>query len=135
MTCAASMSLMLALSILLGLIGTVNAQQSADPRVADIVRSGKLRAGVGVVAPHWAVKDTATGELRGVAVEIAQALAKRLGVKLVMVEYSSPPAVLEGLKTDAWDAGFLAIDPSRAALVDFSPPYLETDAAYLVQGN
>ena len=64
-----------------------------------------------------------------------RALAKRLGVKLVMVEYSSPPAVLEGLKTDAWDAGFLAIDPSRAALVDFSPPYLETDAAYLVQGN
>jgi polar amino acid transport system substrate-binding protein len=52
-----------------------------------------------------------------------------------MVEYSSPPAVLEGLKTDAWDVGFLAIDPSRAALVDFSPPYLETDAAYLVQGN
>jgi polar amino acid transport system substrate-binding protein len=88
-----------------------------------------------VVAPHWAVKDPATGELRGVAVEIARALAKRLGVELVVVEYPSPPSVLDGLKTGAWDVGFLAIDPSREALVDFAPPYLEIDATYLVQAS
>src|SRR5918996_3917598 len=132
---AALMStLTLVLAILLGLIGPVNAQQAADPRVADLVRTGRLRAGVGVVAPHWAVKDQATGELRGVAVDIARALAKRIGVELVIVEYPSPPSVLDGLKTGAWDIGFLAIDPSRAALVDFSPPYLQIDATYLVQG-
>jgi polar amino acid transport system substrate-binding protein len=70
-----------------------------------------------------------------VAVEIARALAKRVGVELVMVEYPSPPSVLDGLKTSAWDVGFLAVDPSRAALVDFSPPYLQIDATYLVQGS
>ena len=129
MKCAALMStLTLVLAILLGLIGPVNAQQAADPRVADLVRTGRLRAGVGVVAPHWAVKDQATGELRGVAVDIARALAKRIGVELVLVEYPSPPSVLDGLKTGARDVGFLAIDPSRAALVDFSPPYLQIDA-------
>jgi len=128
------LTLTLALAILLGLTDTVNAQQTADPRVAQLVRAGKLRAGVGVVAPHWAIKDPATGELRGVAVEIARALAKRIGVELVMVEYPSPPGVLDGLKTRAWDVGFLAIDASRAALVDFSPPYLQVDATYLVQG-
>jgi polar amino acid transport system substrate-binding protein len=130
-----ALMMMLALAISLRLIDTVNAQQAADPRVAQLVQTGKLRAGVGVVAPHWAVKDPATGELRGVAVEIARALAKRLGVELVMVEYPSPPSVLDGLKTGAWDVGFLAIDPSRAALVDFSPPYLQIDATYLVQGS
>lgn len=136
MRCAAStVLLVLGMTISLGLVATVNAQQADDPRVADIVRAGKLRAGVGVVAPHWAVKDPATGELRGVAIEIARALAKRLGVELVVVEYPSPPSVLDGLKTGAWDVGFLAIDPSRAALVDFSSPYLEIDATYLVQGN
>src|SRR5207247_5083281 len=114
---------------------TVNAQQAADPRVGQLVRTGKLRAGVGVVAPHWAIKDPATGELRGVAVEIARALAKRVGVELVIVEYPSPPSVLDGLKTSAWDVGFLAVDPSRAALVDFSPPYLQIDATYLVQSS
>jgi polar amino acid transport system substrate-binding protein len=132
---ALMLTLVLALAISLGLIDTVNAQQAADPRVADLVRTGKLRAGVGVVAPHWAVKDPATGELRGVAVDIARALAKRLRVELVMVEYPSPPSVLDGLKNGAWDVGFLAIDPSRATLVDFSPPYLQIDATYLVQGS
>src|SRR5256712_11593919 len=130
---ALMLTLTLALAILLGLTDIVNAQQATDPRVGQLVRTGKLRAGVGIVAPHWAVKDPATGELRGVAVEIARALAKRVGVDLVMVEYPSPPSVLDGLKTSAWDVGFLAIDPSRAALVDFSPPYLQIDATYLVR--
>lgn len=132
-----TLALSLALAIVVGIIEaeSVYAQKVSDARVADIVRTGKLRAGVGVVAPHWAVKDPATGELRGVAVDIARALAERLGVELVLVEYPSPPSVLEGLKTGAWDVGFLAIDPSRAALVDFSFPYLQIDATYLVQGS
>jgi polar amino acid transport system substrate-binding protein len=61
------------------------------------------------------MKDPKTGELRGVAVDIARALADRLGVEMVAVEYPSPPKVLDGLKTAAWDVGFLGIDPARAA--------------------
>ena len=105
---AASILMLVLLLVSFG-SSNANAQQSADPRVADLVRSGKLRAGIGVVAPHWAVKDSATGQLRGVSVDIAQALASRLGVQLVMVESPSPPAVLDGLKTGAWDVGFLAL--------------------------
>ena len=123
----------LVLAYYLGADAASQAQQSSDvARVADLVQAGKLRAGVGVVAPHWAVKDQSTGELRGVAVELARALAERIHVPLVLVEYPSPPKVLDGAKDNAWDVGFLAIDPSRAAVVDFSPPYLEIDATYLV---
>lgn len=106
--------------------------EGPDQRVADIVSSGKLRAGIGVVAPHWAVKNAQTGELRGLAVDLARNLAARLGVELAVVEYPSPPAVLEGLKTEAWDVGFLAYDPARAVLVDFSSPFMEIDATYIV---
>lgn len=113
-------------------IAGATAQEGADPRIADLVRAGKLRVGIGVVAPHWAVKDSKTGELRGVAVEIARALAARIGTELSFVEYPSPPAVLDGLKINAWDVGFLASDPSRAKVVDFSPPYLQIDATFLV---
>jgi polar amino acid transport system substrate-binding protein len=122
-----------ALGMAVGIVGTpiANAQQAPDQRVADLVRAGKLRVGIGVVAPHWAIKDPGTGELRGVAVDIARELAMRLGIELVAVEYPSPPAVLDGLKVDSWDVGFLAIDPSRAVVVDFSPPYLQIDATYL----
>jgi len=108
---------------------------ATDQRVADMVSRGKLRAGIGVVAPHWAVKNTQTGELRGVAFDIAKSLAARLGVELAVVEYPSPPAVLEGLKTEAWDVGFLAYDPARATLVDFSEPFLEIDATYIVPAS
>ncbi len=129
---------MLALSFVAGFsVGAVgqqiaNGQQAPDPRVADIIRAGKLRVGLGVVAPHWAVKDPRTGELRGVAVDVARALATRLGVEMVPVEYPSPTKVLNGLAVGAWDVGFLGVAPSRAALVDFSPPYMQVDATYLV---
>jgi polar amino acid transport system substrate-binding protein len=106
--------------------------QASDPPIADLVQSGKLRVGVGIVAPHWAVKNPQTSELRGVSIEIARALAKRLGVEMVAVEYPSPPAVLTGLNGNAWDVGFLAIDLARAKVVDFSPPFLQIDATYLV---
>jgi len=126
-------ALTLALGITIGILERQNLNaQTTDPRIADLVRAGKLRAGVGVVAPHWAVKNPQTSELQGVAVDVARALARRIGIELVVVEYPSPPAVLNGLKDNAWDVGFLAIDPSRAAVVDFSPPYLQIDATYLV---
>ena len=126
-------ALTLALGVAIGVVGQQNANaQTSDSRVADLIRAGKVRVGVGVVAPHWAVKDPQTGELRGVAVDIARALATRLKIELVAVEYPSPPAVLGGLKDNAWDVGFLAIDPSRATVVDFSPPYLQIDATFLV---
>jgi len=107
-------------------------EPAADHRVADVGSRGKLRAGIGVVAPHWAVKNAQTGELRGVAVDLARNLGTRLGVELAIVDYPSPPAVLEGLKTEAWDVGFLAFDPARAMLVDFSEPFMEIDATYIV---
>src|SRR5437868_11278470 len=104
-------ALTLALGVAIGILGPQNANaQTSDARVADLVRAGKLRVGIGVVAPHWAVKDPQTGVLRGVAVDIARALAMRVGIELVIIEYPSPPAVLDGLKIGAWDVGFLAID-------------------------
>jgi polar amino acid transport system substrate-binding protein len=123
----------LVLGIAVWVLGPQSAygQQGFDPRVADLVRAGQVRVGLGLV-PTFATKDPATGELRGVAMELARALAARLGIAVVPVEYPSPPSVLEGLKTGAWDVGFLGIDPARLAQADFSPPYLQVDSTYLV---
>lgn len=102
-----------------------------DPRVADLVQARKVRVGLGL-SPLGATKDPATGELKGVAVDLARALAARLGAALVPIEYPSPPKVLDGLETGAWDVGIFALDPSRRDQVDFSPPYLQVDSTYLV---
>ena len=106
----------------------------SDARIADIVKAGKIRAGL-AVAPIMAMKDAKTGELRGVAVDLARELAAQIGVQLEQVPYARPGAVMAGLKSNAWDLAFLGIDPSRSAEADFTPAYLEVDLTYLVPAN
>jgi polar amino acid transport system substrate-binding protein len=105
---------------------TGDAQQAPDPRVADLVRSGTLRV---ALCPPQVRKDPVTGETRRGAVfmELARALAARLGVDLQLIEYRTPVEAIDGLKSGACDLAFLATDPARAADVDFSPPFSQFD--------
>lgn len=119
-----------ALALVLGLAGTAHAQ--LDARIADLAKAGKLRVALGLGTPAIAVKNPATGELRGPAVDLGRALAARIGVEFVGVEYPRPGAVLEGIKTNAWDIAFLVVDPERAKLADFAPPHMQSDFSYLV---
>jgi ABC-type amino acid transport substrate-binding protein len=62
--------------VVVGALAT-HAQQSTDPRVADLVQSGKLRVALGLGAPPLAMKDPNTGEIRGPALDLAGALKKK----------------------------------------------------------
>src|SRR5689334_18543882 len=101
---------------------TAYAEPSKDPRVADLVRTGKLRVGIGLGSPSGALKNQATGELRGLAVDLGRAIAARIGVDFVAVEYPRPGAILEGVQANSWDVAFLVVDPERAKEVDFATP-------------
>ena len=107
------------------------AQQTTDPRVADLVRVGKLR--VALFVPQH-TKDPVTGELRGnpVYMEIARALATRLGVEVQLLGYPTPPMVVECLKAGTCDVAFMGINPSRAAEVGFTPALVIFPFTYLV---
>ena len=109
-----------------------HAQQSSDPRIADLVQSGKLRVALGLGSPVLAMKNPNTDEVRGPALDLASALAKKLGVELKPVAYSRPGEILAGIKNNEWDVTFLVADPARLADADFSPPYLQSDFTYLV---
>ncbi len=107
-----------------------NAQQTPDPRVADLVRAGKVR--IGTFPPQHS-KDPVTGELKGVYVEIWRVFAARMGVEPVLVEFPTPPKMVECLKSGACDVGSLGFDPTRAGDVEgFSPAFIEFDYTYLV---
>ena len=110
----------------------VHAQPSTDPRVADLIQSGKLRVALGLGSPALAMKDANSGEVRGPALDLARALAEKIGVKLEPIEYPRPGAVLAGLKNNEWDVTFLVADPARLAEAEFSPPYMQSDFTYLV---
>jgi polar amino acid transport system substrate-binding protein len=109
-------------------------QPSQDPRVADIVRAGKLR--IGLHLPQF-VKDPATGEIHGhgtgtVIVQIADALGKQIGVKVELVGNPSPPKLIECLAAAACDAGFLGFVKSRADQVGYTAPYIQVPFTLMV---
>jgi polar amino acid transport system substrate-binding protein len=109
---------------------------SAPASVAAVLApSGKLRAAINFGNPILAVKNPATGEPRGVSVDLARELARRLGVPLELVLYTAAGKVVDGLKAGEWDVGFVAIDPVRAADMDYTAPYVIIEGAYLVPQN
>ena len=120
------------LTVLLASSGAGGAQQAADPRVADLVQSGKVR--VGLFLPQY-TKDAASGEPKGAWVESARALAARIGVPLVLVEHPTPPQAVACLKEGACDLLFLPFDERSADVGDFSPPIFQFDYTLLVPGN
>lgn len=105
------------------------AQQVPDPRVADLVQAGKIR--VGLFPPQY-VKHAATGELKSVWVEIARALATRIGVQAVLLEHATPPKAVECLKAGACDVLFLPLDARAADDGDFSSPFIQLEYTLLV---
>ena len=108
-------------------------QQAPDPRVADLVKAGKIRVGVHSV---MYTKDPQTGEIKGadggvILLDIARALGVRIGVEIVPVAHPTIAEMLTCLTAGACDMGFMGPDPSRTGL-DFSPPILQLDYTFLV---
>jgi polar amino acid transport system substrate-binding protein len=105
---------------------------AADAR-RDLAPSGPLRAAINFCNPVLAQRDPRSGEARGVSVDLARELARRLGVELRLVTFDAAGKVFEALKTSLWDAAFLAIDPVRAAEMSFTAPYVLIEGTYIVK--
>jgi polar amino acid transport system substrate-binding protein len=100
--------------------------------VADLAPTGKVRAAINFGNPILATKDAATGDARGVSVDIARELARRVGVPVELVTFASAGQVVEAFKAGTIDVGFVAIDPDRAADISYTAPYVVIEGAYLV---
>jgi polar amino acid transport system substrate-binding protein len=111
----------------------VFAQSAPAPDVLKaLAPTSKLRAALNFGNPVLLQKGP-NGEPQGVTPELAVALGKRLGVPVEFVVYTAAGKVFEGATQNAWDIAFIAIEPVRAAEVDFSPPYLLIEGTYLVR--
>lgn len=102
------------------------------PAPNTLAPTGALRVGINYGNVVLAAKDAVSGELRGVHVDLARALAQRADVPLTFVGYASAGEIVEALKAGALDAGFITTEPSRAGEIDFTTAYLEIEATYLV---
>jgi polar amino acid transport system substrate-binding protein len=125
-------------SLAVALTALLIAGCATSPRVPDAARSelastGKLRAGMNLGNTLFTTKDPATGELRGVSVDLMRELASRLGVPLELVVYATPGEVADTAQKGIWDVAILAIEQSRAQTIAFSPPITEIEATYAVR--
>jgi polar amino acid transport system substrate-binding protein len=99
---------------------------------ADLAPTGKVRAGINYGNFILAARDPSSGESRGVAIEIAEDLGRRLSVPVELVAYDSVAAMVDAARTGAWDIAFLGVDPAREDEISFTAAYLEIEATYLV---
>jgi polar amino acid transport system substrate-binding protein len=98
----------------------IGAAQDADTR-RQLVPTGTLRVGL----------NTGNPMTRFIGTELGRELGRRLGVEVTLKEYPSPGAVTDAAGRE-WDIAFVAADPDRADAADFTSPYVEIDATYLV---
>jgi polar amino acid transport system substrate-binding protein len=117
------------------LCGGAGAQTAspADARQA-LAPTGQLRVAF-LSGALYATKDPATGELKGVAVDLGKELARRAGVPFQPLLYPNPAAILAGATSAEWDVALMGINAERAAAVDFSAPYMEVEQGYLVRAG
>src|ERR1700744_6299276 len=117
----------------LGLLLAVSGAAHAD-RLDDIRKAGVLRVAAFDSNPPFGFVDPATNHTVGLDVDYAQAIADKLGVKLVL-QPTNPanrvPFLLSG-KVDLVLANFTITD-ERAKQVDFSIPYFSSGQQFLAK--
>lgn len=124
------------LAVALGSAGAV-AQTPAAPSSTEAIQqlapSGRLRVAINL---GNAVLAQGTPQVpRGVSVDLARELARRTGLSLELVPFEAAGKVFEALKANAWDVAFFAIEPARAAEVDFTTPYVLIEGTYMVRNE
>jgi polar amino acid transport system substrate-binding protein len=103
-----------------------------DAACAELAPVGSLRAGMNLSNTLFTAKYAATGELRGVSVDLMRELASRLRVPLEFVVFDTPGEVADAAEAGTWDVAILAIEQARAEKIAFSPPITEIEATYAV---
>jgi polar amino acid transport system substrate-binding protein len=123
-------------ALFLVLATSASVAQSAVPPVPpdvvkDLAPTGRLRAAINAGNVVLVQKD-ASGGVTGITVDLARELGRRLGVPVDLTVYDTAGKVTDAAKTGAWDIGFIAIEPVRAALIGFTAPYVIIEGTYMV---
>ena len=116
-----------------GITGCATPTAMEPDLVKAFAPTGRLRASINLGNPILARRNPASGEVFGVSVDLARALAQELGVAMDLVVFDAAAKSVEAVKTGQADIGFFAVDPLRSDGVRFSAPYVQIEGAYLVR--
>ena len=102
---------------------------------AELAPTGTLRAAINFGNPILANRGAggAGAAPEGVSVDLAREAARRLGLPVELVTFDAAGKVVEAVKARQVDLAFVAIDPVRAADMEYTAPYVIIEGAYLVR--
>ena len=119
-----------------GSTGTVAAVK-LPPQVQAIKDSGTLRVGVKADVPNFGLQDAATGEFKGMEIDLAKAIAKRIGIPEDKVKFEAVTAKTRGPMLDNGQIDLVlatfTIKPERKLQWNFSEPYYQDEVGLLVK--
>ena len=96
---------------------------------------GTLRVGINLGNILLVTGRSRNGDPKGVAPDLAAAIAERLGVAVSYVTFDTPGEVADAVARDVWDIGLIAEEPKRAETIAFCDAYVEIEATYLVPAD
>jgi polar amino acid transport system substrate-binding protein len=99
--------------------------------IKDLAPSGKMRVAINL--GNAVLAQGTPAEPRGVTVDLARELGRRTGLEVELLTFEAAGKVVEAGKTGAWDVAFFAIEPVRAAEVEFTAPYVLIEGTYMVR--
>jgi polar amino acid transport system substrate-binding protein len=114
----------------------VSAASDHDAVLKELAPTGKLRVAIGVSpAPSafYAIKDANTGKFRGITVDLAAALARKLGVEVEFLPHLASGEIQGSVNSGVWDVTFMPVDEERKKILDFGSPYHLLQSTYLVR--
>jgi polar amino acid transport system substrate-binding protein len=96
----------------------------------ELAPTGTLR--VGINFGNMVLAQGTAQAPRGITPDLARELGKRLGVAVEFIAFEAAGKTFAALKAGKLDIVFLAIEPVRAAEVEFTAPYVLIEGVYLV---
>src|SRR3954452_2079161 len=96
----------------------------------ELALTGKLRASINL--GNIVLAQGSPDDPRGVTPELARELGKRLGVPVALTCFDGAGKAFEAMKAGQVDIVFLAIEPVRAAEIEFTAPYVIIEGVYMV---
>jgi polar amino acid transport system substrate-binding protein len=98
--------------------------------VKELAPGGKLR--VGINFGNMVLAQGTPDAPRGITPDLSRELGKRLGVPVEFIPFDAAGKTFEALKAGKLDIIFLAIEPVRAAEIEFTAPYVLIEGVFLV---
>ena len=133
------LTMKITLSLLLFFFSQISFSQpmnQIDPKmIQSFAPTGTLRVGINLGNPVLAGLDAVTQKPKGVSIDIANEIGKRSGIPIELIPFQSAGSTVDAIKTGNIDLIFVAIDPVRGADVNYTPPYIQIEGAYMVKAD